>query len=136
MLVIHQYHLKEMKTHEIKTVKLRSVVQLCNLEAVGFQWMVSKNVCQVVESVLSFSELTHALKSPISDRFGASTTMSQCNESVTIVVGTAQFLHHPLQGGCVTYSAGKNAASSVCFWLAATDCLCNFAHVRRQHQLA
>lgn len=79
MLVIHQYHLKEMKTQEIKTVKLRSVVQLCNLEAVGFQWMVAKIVCQVVESVLSFSELTHALKSPISDRFGASTTMNQRN---------------------------------------------------------
>jgi len=53
---------RDENTVENQIVKLRSVVQLCNLEAVGFQWMVAKIVYQVVESVPSLWELTHALK--------------------------------------------------------------------------
>ena len=122
---------RDENTVEDQIVKLRSVVQLCNLEAVGFQWMVAKIVYQVVESVPSLWELTHTLKLPIVGGIGESTTMNQCCESVTIVVVYARFLHHPLQGGCdFTYSAWKKNRDTitrcVCFWLAATDCLIAF----------
>ena len=123
---------RDENTVEDQIVKLRSVVQLCNLEAVGFQWMVAKIVYQVVESAPSLLRVnSHTKNCPSVGGIGESTTMNQCCESVTIVVGHARFLHHPLQGGCDFYllCLKKNRDTitrCVCFWLAATDCLIAF----------
>ena len=54
---------RDENTVENQIVKLRSVVQLCNLEAVGFQWMVAKIVYQVVESVPSLLRVNSRTKS-------------------------------------------------------------------------
>ena len=53
---------RDENTVEDQIVKLRSVVQLCNLEAVGFQWMVAKIVYQVVESVPSLLRVNSRTK--------------------------------------------------------------------------